>query len=228
MILLNIQTSPRGSKSISIAATDAFVEAYRTAHPDVTVDNLNVWEEGLPEFDSEAIGAKYKGVAKEAMSDAESAIWRSIQSLAARFQAADLIVLGVPMWNFAYPYKLKQLIDLVCQRNMLFTFDGERFGPLLQTPRAMVIYTRGQEYREDLPTPPSRFDHQSSYVEFWLHFIGVQDVRALAVENTWGDKAEASMRAAREKVAALAKDFLTMPVKHSTNSPLTLRESKTI
>ena len=91
MILLNIQASPRGSKSISTAATDAFVEAYRTAHPDVTVDNLNVWEEGLPEFDSEAIGAKYKGVSKEAMSDAESTIWKSIQSLAARFQAADLI-----------------------------------------------------------------------------------------------------------------------------------------
>jgi hypothetical protein len=35
----------------------------------------------------------------------------------------------------------------------------------------------------------------------------VQDVRALAVENTWGDKAEASMRAAREEVAALAKEF---------------------
>ena len=86
MILLNIQASPRGSRSISIAATDAFVEAYRTAHPDVRVDNLNVWEEGLPEFDSEAIGAKYKGVAKAPMNDAESAIWKSIQSLAARFQ----------------------------------------------------------------------------------------------------------------------------------------------
>jgi FMN-dependent NADH-azoreductase len=144
MILLNIQTSPRGSKSISTAATDAFVEAYRTAHPDVTIDNLNVWEEGLPEFDSEAIGAKYKGVSKEAMSDAESAIWKSIQSLAARFQAADLIVLGVPMWNFAYPYKLKQLIDLVCQRNFLFTFSEGKFGPLLKTRNAVVIYSRGQ------------------------------------------------------------------------------------
>jgi FMN-dependent NADH-azoreductase len=37
MILLNIQTSPRGSNSISIASTDAFVEAYRAAHPGVTV-----------------------------------------------------------------------------------------------------------------------------------------------------------------------------------------------
>ncbi len=120
------------------------------------------------------------------MIEAEKAVWNRIQTLVARFKRADRIVLGVPMWNFAYPYKLKQLIDLVSQRNMLFTYDGERFGPLLQTPRAMVIYTRGQEYREDLPTPPSRFDHQSGYVEFWLHFIGVPDVRALAVENTWG------------------------------------------
>ena len=147
MILLNIQTSPRGSKSISTAATDAFVEAYRTAHPDVTVDNLNVWEEGLPEFDSEAIGAKYKGVSKEAMSDAESAIWKSIQSLAARFQAADLIVLGVPMWNFAYPYKLKQLIDLVCQRNFLFTFSEGKFGPLLKTAMPSLSTAEGRPMR---------------------------------------------------------------------------------
>jgi Flavodoxin-like fold len=100
----------------------------------------------------------------------------SHSALVARFKRADPIVLGVPMWNFAYPYKLKQLIDLVSQRSMLFTYDGERFGPLLETPRAMVIYTRGQEYKEDLPTPPSRFDHQSGYVEFWL-LICVGDPR---------------------------------------------------
>jgi FMN-dependent NADH-azoreductase len=207
MNVLHIQSSPRGSKSNSIALTDAFVTAYRNAVPSITLDVMNVWEERLPEFDQAAIDAKYKGVAGSAMNEAETRAWDRIKALVARFKRADRIVLGVPMWNFAYPYKLKQLIDLVSQRNMLFTYDGERFGPLLKTPRAMVIYTRGQEYREDLPTPPSRFDHQSSYVEFWLHFIGVQDVRALAVENTWGEKAEASMRAAREKVAALAKDF---------------------
>ena len=205
--LLKIDASPRASKSNSIALTDAFVTAYADALPSVTVDVMNVWDEKLPEFDNAAIDAKYKGVAGSVMNEAETAVWDRIQTLVARFKRADRIVLGVPMWNFAYPYKLKQLIDLVSQRNMLFTYDGERFGPLLETPRAMVIYTRGQEYKEDLPTPPSRFDHQSGYVEFWLQFIGVPDVRALAVENTWGNKAEASMRAAREEVAALAKEF---------------------
>jgi FMN-dependent NADH-azoreductase len=205
--LLKIDASPRASRSNSIALTGAFVTAYTDALPSVTVDVMNVWNEKLPEFDNAAIDAKYKGVAGSVMNEAETAIWNRIQTLVARFKRADRIVLGVPMWNFAYPYKLKQLIDLVSQRNMLFSFDGERFGPLLQTPRAMVIYTRGQEYKEDLPTPSSRFDHQSGYVEFWLDFIGVQEVRAFAVENTWGDKAEASMRAAQQKVAALAKDF---------------------
>jgi FMN-dependent NADH-azoreductase len=207
MILLNIQSSPRGSKSISIAATNAFVEAYRTAHPDVTVDNLNVWEEGLPEFDSEAIGAKYKGVAHEAMNDAESAVWKRIQSLARRFHAADLIVLGVPMWNFAYPYKLKQLIDLVSQRNFLFTFSAGKFGPLLKTRNAVVIYSRGQTYAEHSPTPASLFDHQKGYIDFWLHFIGVDKIHSIIIENTWSDQEAETLAKGKSEAIRLAEQL---------------------
>src|ERR1700723_1400999 len=54
----------------------------------------------------------------------------SCLALARRFQAADRILLGVPMWNFAYPYKLKHLIDLAGQRDFLFTFDGKAHGTL--------------------------------------------------------------------------------------------------
>jgi FMN-dependent NADH-azoreductase len=85
------------------------------------VDTLNVWHERLPEFDYEAIGAKYKAVKHETMTEAESNVWERIQLLIRRFQNADRIVLGTPMWNFGLPYKLKQLIDLVAQRNYLFT-----------------------------------------------------------------------------------------------------------
>jgi FMN-dependent NADH-azoreductase len=93
------------------------------------------------------------------------------------------------MWNFAYPYKLKQLIDLVCQRNMLFTYDGTEYGPLLKTPRAFVVYVRGGTYAEDSPTPASLFDHQKGYIDFWLKFIGVKDVHTLVLEGTtWGGK----------------------------------------
>jgi FMN-dependent NADH-azoreductase len=211
MRLLNIVSSPRGSGSASIAVANAFLEAYRQACPGVMVDTLNVWEEKLPDFDQEAIGAKYKGVNKERMDPGrETAVWEKIQELAVRFEQADRIVLGVPMWNFAYPYKLKQLIDLVCQRHMLFTYDGNEYGPLLKTPRAFVVYVRGGTYAEGSPTPASQFDHQKRYIDFWLKFIGVKDVRTLVVEGTtWGGKEKGDERVARGQKEAkeLAADF---------------------
>jgi FMN-dependent NADH-azoreductase len=210
MRLLNIESSPRGSRSASIAVTSAFLEAYRQACPGVMVDTLNVWEENLPDFDQEAIGAKYKGVNNEPMDQAETAVWDKIQELAARFRQADRIVLGVPMWNFAYPYKLKQLIDLASQRNMLFTYDGVEYGPLLETPHAFVVYARGGTFAEDSPTPASLFDHQKGYIDFWLKFIGVKKVHALVVEDTtWygKEKGEEAIARGREKARKLAADF---------------------
>ena len=210
MRLLNIESSPRGLKSASIAISNAFIEAYRQVCPEVLVDTLNVWDEKLPDFDQEAIGAKYKGVNKEPMDPAERAVWDKIQELAARFQRADRIVLGVPMWNFAYPYKLKQLIDLSSQRNMLFTFDGKKYGPLLKTPRALVVYARGGIYAEDSVTPASHFDHQKGYFDFWLNFVGVKEVWSLVVESTtWGgkEKGEESIARGKKEAAKLATDF---------------------
>jgi FMN-dependent NADH-azoreductase len=104
------------------------------------VDTLNVWRERLPEFDYEAIGAKYKAVKREAMTEAESKVWERIQLLIQRFQNADRIVLG--------------------------TYDGKQYGPLLNVEKAIVVYTRGSRFLEGTPIPPSRFDHQATYLDF--------------------------------------------------------------
>ncbi len=207
MRLLNIESSPRGPKSVSIAVAGAFLTAYREANPSVDVDTLNVWDEQLPDFDSQAIGAKYKGVSREPMSGSESAIWDRIQSLAKRFQEADRILLGVPMWNFAYPYKLKQLIDLVCQRNMLFTFDGKAYGPMLNAQRAFVIYVRGQSDDVAFATSNPGFDHQTHYINFWLKFIGVNEVTAMTVEHTWDDQAQETIAHGKKQAAERAASF---------------------
>ncbi len=207
MRLLNIQSSPRGPKSVSIAVADAFLAAYLRANPTVDVDTLNVWDEKLPDFDGEAIGAKYKGVSKEPMNESEQAVWDRIQSLVRRFQEADRIVLGVPMWNFAYPYKLKQLIDLACQRNMLFTFDGKAYGPMLKAQRAFVIYVRGQSDEVGFATSNPGFDHQMKYIDLWPKFIGVREVATLTVEHTWDDKAQETIARGKERAAELATGF---------------------
>src|SRR5260370_16189848 len=120
------------------------------------------------------------------MTPVETATWEKIRELASRLQRADRIVLGVHMWNFSVPYKLKQLIDLSCQRNMLFTFDGEFYGPSLSIDKAFVAYVRGQSDEAGFKTVSQPgFEYLSGYVEFWLRFIGVRAVATLTVEHTW-------------------------------------------
>src|SRR5260370_7448623 len=123
MYLLNIQSSPRRTRSASIAVADAFLEAYRQVCPEVIVDTLNVWDEKLPEFDQEAIGAKYKGINQEPMDEAEQKVWARIQELFARFKRADRLVIAVPMSHFPYPYNPNQLIYPFAPPKLLFTFD---------------------------------------------------------------------------------------------------------
>jgi FMN-dependent NADH-azoreductase len=209
MNVLHIQSSPRGDKSNSIALTNAFLSASRKVLPEINEDVLNVWNEKLPEFDAASIGAKYKAIKHQPMTDAESHTWNRTLELIGRFQRANRIVLGLPMWNFSIPYKLKQLIDLVAQRNYLFTYDGKEYGPSLDIPKALVVYTRGSAYREDTPIPPS-FDHQQPYIDFWLRMIGVHEVRSVVVDNAWNlDDAQsaASLAAARQTVERIVDGF---------------------
>jgi FMN-dependent NADH-azoreductase len=168
----------------------------------MVVDTLNVWHEQLPEFDYEAIGAKYKAVKQETMTKDESKVWERIQSLVQRFQNTDRIVIGTPMWNFGLPYKLKHLIDLVAQRNYLFSYDGKQYGPLLNVEKAVVVCTRGSRFLEGSPIPPSQFDHQETYLDFWLQLVGVRDLRSVIVDNAWNrDRRESELSLAKGKAA---------------------------
>jgi FMN-dependent NADH-azoreductase len=215
MHVLNIVTSPRKDRSASRALVDAFLREYKTQADDIVVDTLDVWQERLPEFDAETINAKYKGaalsqaaVSGETMTPAEVTAWEKIRELASRFQRADRIVMGVLMWNFSFPYKLKQLIDLCCQRNMLFTFDGKRYGPSLDIDKAFVAFVRGQSDEVAFETVPQPgFQYLGGYVEFWLRFIGVREVVTLTLEHTWDGRAVDMIDAGKKKAAELAKQF---------------------
>ncbi len=105
----------------------------------------------------------------------ETAVWdKNPGTGAARFQQADRIVLGVPMWNFAYPHKLKLPIDLACTAEHAFTHDGTVYGPLLKTPRLRGLCgggTQGERLADArfLVRPPKK----ATSISGWK-FIGVK------------------------------------------------------
>ncbi len=205
--LLYVESSPRKTLSVSMETAHVFLHAYAALHPKDELDLLDLWAEPLPEFDQAAIGSKYKAVSGEEMESAEAATWQQIMALIERIQKADKLVFGVPMWNFAIPYKLKHYIDLVTQRGHLFSFDGKNYGPLLTGKKALVIYTRGSDYGPGSPSPLAHYDHQQNYFDFWLRFIGVTDITNIVVEKTWGDTERDARRFARGAGASIAQSF---------------------
>jgi len=135
---------------------------------------------------------------------AQQAAWDRLDRLAQRFRSADKIVIGVPMWNFAIPYRLKQLIDLVSHKDLLFTFDERGLNGLLTNSKALVIYARGIGYGADTGMPLEVWDQQKPFMDLWLRFVGVPNVQSMIVEKTLFEE---DRDAISRQAAALARNF---------------------
>ena len=102
---------------------------------------------------------------------------------------------------------MKHLIDVVSQKDLLFSFDERGFGGLLVGKKAVVVYARGLDYARAALTPAETFDFQRPYMEMWLNFIGVTDIESIVVEKTLlGPELDREARAsAREEAADVAR-----------------------
>jgi FMN-dependent NADH-azoreductase len=210
--LLHIVSSPRKERSASRQVAEAFVQSYRARRPDLEVSTLDLWDVDLPEFGEDAMMAKYSGLSGAPLTPSQQQAWATLQELAQPLQWADILLLSAPLWNFSIPYKLKHFIDLVSQKDILFSFDPEQgFAGLLRDKIAVVVHARGLDYAAHSITPASRFDFQKPYIEAWLRFIGIEDVRSLIVQKTLfgSDIDHAARQDAREAASRLAEDLLS-------------------
>ncbi|MBI4692551.1 MAG: NAD(P)H-dependent oxidoreductase [Gammaproteobacteria bacterium] len=200
--LLYVESSPRKRRSASIEVAQAFLAAYRRLHPGDTIDTLDVWTTPMPEFDGSTLDAKYAGLTGVERTPEQAAAWARLGALAGRFRAADKLLFSIPMWNFAIPYKLKHLIDVVSQKDLLFTFDERGLNGLLGGKKALAILARGVE-------PAPDWDHQRGYMDLWFKMVGVTDVANIFVEKTlYGPDVDgASRAAAKAEAEALAARF---------------------
>ena len=73
--LLHIESSPRKTRSASLDVARAYLEAYRDAHPDHSIDVLDLWAIELPEFDGDALDAKYADLSGTQLSEAQQGAW---------------------------------------------------------------------------------------------------------------------------------------------------------
>jgi FMN-dependent NADH-azoreductase len=205
MHLLHVIGSPRTGRSASRQVANAFTEVWKKQHPDGTVDELNVWEIDLPVFDGPVLEAKYAGIEGRPLDPAQADAWRTVDTLAERFRLANVILFSVPMWNFGIPYRLKHLIDVISQKDVLFTFDERGLNGLLGGRTVVTIAARGVQLGADFPM--EQFDFQTAYLTMWSRMVGITDVRVISVEKTLAgpEQDQASRNEASEKARELAR-----------------------
>jgi FMN-dependent NADH-azoreductase len=150
--LLHIVSSPRKERSASREVAEAFVQSCRARRPDLAISTLDLWDVDLPEFGEDAMLAKYAGLSGTPLTPSQQQAWATLQELAQQLHWADIVLLSTPLWNFSIPYKLKHFIDLVSQKDILFSQDCSGIRPPWSSMREVSTMRRNPSRRRSAST----------------------------------------------------------------------------
>lgn len=197
--LLQINASLFGENGQSSQLANRFVDAYLAAHPGSSKLVRDVASDPVPHLDGRRFGA-FTTPAAERTAEQNAVIAYS-DALIAELKSADVLVIGLPMYNFGVPSQLKSWIDHIARAGETFRYTAEGPVGLVTGKKAYVFATRGGLYAG---TP---LDTQTSYVRDFLRFIGIDDVEFIYAEGiAYGpeqkDKAIAQANDAITKLAA--------------------------
>lgn len=210
--ILQINSSLHGEDAQSSRLASEFVGAISAANgpglpsapSDMVVNDTNVIvrdlaREPVPHLTAERFKAFTTPPAERTPAQ-QQAVAES-DRLIAELQAADVIVIGLPMYNFGVPSTLKAYFDHVARAGVTFRYTAEGPEGLLKGKKAYVFATRGGRYAG---TPS---DMQTAYVKQFLGFLGIQDVEfvyaeGLALGAAERDAAVADAVATIERLAA--------------------------
>ena len=200
--LLYIEASPLKSRSHTIAVSEAFLDAYREAHPQDEIERLDLWQATLPPFDAQTIEAKFAVLRRDRQgrrkcrqcmeqlpanefTNEQWERWQAVRRVSRHFNAADKYVFSVPMWNFGVPYVLKHYIDVVTLPGENWTWSRDAgYGTLLSGKKALAIYASANLHEQ---VGEGADDFQKPFMRRWLRFIGIEDVQEITVVPTLSD-----------------------------------------
>ncbi len=194
--LLRIESSLHGANGQSTRLVRLFGDLLLQARPDTLVTVRDLAGAPLPHLDGTTFAAF--AVPAEQRNAAQQALVATSDTLVQELRDADVIVLGLPMYNFGVPSSLKAYIDHVMRAGVTFSYGATGPQGLLRDKRVFILGARGGSYAG---TP---LDIQLPYVRQVLGFMGMTDVQVVLAEGMARSNLRAtSSAAADEAVRAL-------------------------
>ena len=201
MKLLHVDASILGANSISRQLSAAIVKRLREDNPAVEVTYHDLGAEPLGHLTGAHLAAA-QGATPE-----EPALQRDLargQKALEDFLAADVVVIGAPMYNFSIASQLKAWIDRIAVAGKTFRYTDKGPQGLAGGKRVIVASSRGGFYGPQTPT--ASFDHQETYLRGVFAFVGITDITFIRAEgvNVSPDQRKAAIEAATAEVGKLA------------------------
>ena len=186
MNILQINSSARADGSHSTRLASTLVERVQGSMSDAAAATVTVRDLGRtphPELNETALQALF--TPDELRTPEQAARVALDDALIKELQAADVVVLGVPMYNFGVPAALKNWIDAISRAKVTFAYTEKGPEGLLKGKKVYVALTRGGQYRN---TPS---DSQVPYLKTVFSFLGMTDLQFVYAEGlAMGPEAE--------------------------------------
>lgn len=196
--LLQLKTSLFANQGQSSQLSDAFVAAWRASRPGSTVTVRDFAVEPVPHLDGPGFQA-FLSKPGERTADQQAKVAYS-DALIAELQVADVLVIGLPMYNLGIPSTLKAWIDHIARAGVTFRYTATGPQGLLAGKKAYVFATRGGRYAG------TAFDTQTDFIRNFLSFIGITDVEFVYAEglNMGEESKSAGLAGAHAELARIA------------------------
>src|SRR5258706_3304265 len=200
MNILQINSSIFSEGGQSSRLADQLVERLRGQNPGASLTVRDLAREPVPHLDAQRFQAFLEK--PESRNDLQKAVVAYSDGLIAQLRRADVIVLGLPMYNFGVPSQLKAWFDHIARAGLTFKYTEKGAVGLLTGKKAYIAAARGGLYAG---TPA---DTQSAYVKSFLAFLGIGDVEFVYAEGLAisAESREKSLAAARASVARLVPE----------------------
>jgi FMN-dependent NADH-azoreductase len=172
--ILVITSSLNSTASRSSELVEQYLETIQQ-HESVSIRRRDLGKQPIEHLSEEEFNAWLTPEAER--TEAQQTLARLSDELVAELQAADTIVLGVPMYNFGIPSTLKAWIDHVARAGKTFNYTEQGPVGLLENKQVIIMASRGGMYAN---TPG---DTQTPYLRQFFNFLGIEDVTFIYAEG---------------------------------------------
>ncbi|QSA98417.1 FMN-dependent NADH-azoreductase [Methylococcus sp. EFPC2] len=196
--LLQLNTSLFAEQGHSSRLAHRFVQVWQAGNPDDRVILRDLAKDPVPHLTAERVQA-FLAPAGERSAGQEAVVAYS-DALIDELRRADVIVLGLPMYNFGVPSTLKAYFDHVARSGVTFRYTADGPVGLLGDKTVYLLATRGGSYRG------TSKDTQTAYVEDFFNFLGIRDIRFIYAEglNLGQEQQQAALVKAEAQIGRLA------------------------